>query len=85
MKNPTCEGMEGEKTRSLPQSISTYNTLNRYLNFLISYILYLISYINQSISTYNTLNKYLISSYLSQPVSQVYLLPIHLPEEVSQG
>jgi len=28
MKNPTCEGMEGEKTRSLPQSISTYNTLN---------------------------------------------------------
>ena len=36
MKNPTCEGMEGEKTRSLPQSISTYNTLNRYLNFFIS-------------------------------------------------
>ena len=29
MKNPTCEGMAGEETRSLPQSINTYNTLNK--------------------------------------------------------
>ena len=40
---------------------------------------------NQSI---NTLNKYLISSYISQQASQVYLLSytsFHLPKEVSQG
>jgi len=28
MKNPTCEGMAAEETRSLPESIYTYNILN---------------------------------------------------------
>jgi len=28
MKNPTCKGMEEESTRSLPESIETYNILN---------------------------------------------------------
>ena len=31
MKNPTCKGMEEGSTRSLPESIETYNILNRCL------------------------------------------------------
>ena len=29
IKNPTCEGMEEEETRSLSKSIATYEILNK--------------------------------------------------------
>ena len=77
MKNPTCEGMEGEEARSLPESISTYNILNRYLNFFTSISYFFSNLPQQVFQVYLLSNDQSIDQHLQQP-QQVILKCIYV-------